>query len=125
MEHRVSYRIYYEDTDALGVVYYANYFKYFERGRTEAIEASGRSITDWNREGYLFVVHSVAATFKRPALLGDQIDVVSTFSLMSPYRGRFAQRVERGGEVLVDGTVDCVCLDVHQQLREFPSGLVL
>ena len=121
----MSYRIYYEDTDALGVVYYANYFKYFERGRTEAIEASGHSIAEWNRDGYLFVVHSVAATYKRPAMLGDRIDVVSSFTVVSPYRGRFAQRVERGGDVLVEGTVDCVCLDAQQNLREFPSGLVL
>jgi len=124
VEHRVAYRIYYEDTDALGVVYYANYFKYFERGRTESIEAAGRGIAEWNRHGYLFVVHSVQATFKRPAVLGDRIEVVTSFSAVSPYRGRFLQRVERDGEVLVEGTVDCVCLDDNQQLREFPPRVL-
>ncbi|HMT90067.1 MAG TPA: hypothetical protein PKC73_10560, partial [Dermatophilaceae bacterium] len=76
------------------------------------------------RHGYLFVVHSVQATFKRPAVLGDRIEVATSFSVVSPYRGRFLQRVERNSEVLVEGTVDCVCLDDNQQLREFPSGVL-
>ncbi|MFL5800449.1 MAG: thioesterase, partial [Roseiflexaceae bacterium] len=48
MEHRVAYKVYYEDTDCLGVVYYANYLKYLERGRTEFVGAQGRDIRDWN-----------------------------------------------------------------------------
>ena len=124
MEHRVAYRIYYEDTDALGVVYYANYFKFMERGRSEFLSGEGRSVADWNADGFLLVVHSVQATFKRPAVLGDRIEVATSFSVVSPYRGRFLQRVERNSEVLVEGTVDCVCLDDNQQLREFPSGVL-
>ena len=123
MQQSVSFKVYYEDTDSLGVVYYANYFKYFERGRTESIEAAGRGIAEWNRHGYLFVVHSVQATFKKPAVLGDVVDIVTTFTVPSVYRGRFAQRVERAGELLVDGIVDVVCLDADQNLIEFPPQL--
>lgn len=121
MQHRVQYKVYYEDTDALGVVYYANYFKFMERGRTEYLGSAGRSIGAWNEQGYLFVVHSVNATFRKAAVLGDLIDVVSTFSLVSPYRGRFSQRLERAGELVVDATVDVVCLDRSQNLVEFPD----
>ncbi len=120
--HRVQYKVYYEDTDALGVVYYANYFKYLERGRTEHLGLLGPSIAEWNEQGYLFVVHSVQANFKRPAKLGDIVDVVSEFALTSPYRGRFQQRIERDGELLVDATVDVVCLDANQNLIEYPTA---
>ncbi len=123
VEKRVSYRVYYEDTDSLGVVYYANYFKFMERGRSEFFSGEGRSIADWNATGYLIVVHSVQATFKRPAVLGDFVDVVTSFSLPSVYRGRFHQRIERAGELLVDGTVDVVCLNRDQNLVEFPTEM--
>ena len=121
MEHRVAYKVYYEDTDSLGVVYYANYLKYLERGRTEFVGAQGRDIRDWNADGFYFVVYAMNIRFRKPAELGDQIEVVSTFSLQSAYRGLFRQRVERAGETLVDAEVEIVCLDRARQIREFPA----
>lgn len=121
MEHRVAYKVYYEDTDSLGVVYYANYLKYLERGRTEFVGAHGRDIRDWNADGFYFVVYAMNIRFRKPAELGDQIEVVSTFSLQSAYRGLFRQRVERGGVVLVEAEVEIVCLDRARQIREFPA----
>jgi acyl-CoA thioester hydrolase len=118
--HRVAYKVYYEDTDSLGVVYYANYLKFLERGRTEYLCARGRPIQDWNSDGYFFVVYELSMKFRRSARLGDQIDVVSTFKLDSAYRGRFSQRLERAGELLVQAEVDVVCVDTQQNLREFP-----
>jgi len=120
MEHRVGYKVYYEDTDSLGVVYYANYLKYLERGRTEYVGSRGRPIQDWNRDGYYFVVYEVQMRFRRSAALGDVVEVVSTFQRTSAYRGRFSQRIECRGEVLVEAEVDVVCVDPQQQLREFP-----
>ncbi len=120
---KVSFKVYYEDTDALGIVYYANYFKYLERGRTEYLEAAGRSIADWNAQGFLFVVHSVSATFKRPAALGDTIDVITAFRQVSPFKGVFDQRIERDGQVLMTATIGAACLDAAQQLRRFPENL--
>ena len=121
MEHRVGYKIYYEDTDSLGVVYYANYLKYLERGRTEYVGARGRPIQLWNRDGYYFVVYELQMKFKRSAGLGDEIEVVSRFQHTSAYRGRFTQRIECRGEVLVEADVDIVCVDPQQRLREFPA----
>ncbi len=120
MEHRVGYKVYYEDTDSLGVVYYANYLKYLERGRTEYVGSRGRPIQEWNRDGYYFVVYEVQMRFRRSAALGDVVEVVSTFQRTSAYRGRFSQRIECRGEVLVEAEVDVVCVDPQQQLREFP-----
>ena len=65
----------------------------------------------------------VQANFKKAAVLGDLVDVVTTFTVPSVYRGRFSQRIERAGELLVEGTVDVVCLNRDQNLVEFPAGL--
>jgi tol-pal system-associated acyl-CoA thioesterase len=119
-EHRVAYKVYYEDTDSLGVVYYANYLRFLERGRTEFVGSKGRPIEEWNRLGYYFVVYALSMKFKRSGRLGDLIEVVSTFRLDSAYRGRFSQRLECRGELLVQAEVDVVCVDPEQQLREFP-----
>lgn len=121
--HRVSYTVYYEDTDCLQVVYYANYFKYFERGRTEFLAASGHQVAALNAAGLSLVVSSAAARFKAPARLGDQIDVVSTFALASPYRGVFSQRIERSGKLLVTGTIDIVCLNAAGSLIRLPDSI--
>jgi tol-pal system-associated acyl-CoA thioesterase len=121
MDHRVSYKVYYEDTDSLGVVYYANYLKYLERGRTEFVGSFGRDIRDWNRDGYNFVVYQMNIRFRRPAGLGDIVDVVSRFELTSDYRGLFHQRIERGADLIVEAEVEIVCLDASQRLREFPD----
>ncbi len=122
MNHRVSYKVYYEDTDSLGVVYYANYLKYIERGRTEYIgEITGRDIRLWNKEGYNFVVYAMNIKFKKSAELGDMIDVVTVFERASAYRGIFKQRVERAGELIVEADVEIVCLDKDRKIREFPD----
>ncbi len=123
MEQRLPFKFYYEDTDSLGVVYYANYFKFIERGRTEFLSGRGRSIAELNAAGYLVVVHSLQASFKKPGRLGDVVDVVTSFNLPSVYRGRFHQRIERDGEVLFEATVDVVCLDATQSLIEFPQEI--
>lgn len=121
MEHRVSYKVYYEDTDSLGVVYYANYFKYLERGRTEYVGELGRDIRGWNADGYYFVVYAMNIRFRKSAELGDSVDVVSAFTLTSPYRGLFRQRIERAGDLLIEAEVEIVCLDRSRSLQEFPS----
>jgi acyl-CoA thioester hydrolase len=121
MEHRVAYKIYYEDTDSLGVVYYANYLKYLERGRTEYVGALGRPIQEWNSDGFFFVVYALSMKFKKSAALGDLVEVVSSFNLSSAYRGRFSQRIECRGELMVEAEVDIVCVDRDQKLREFPQ----
>lgn len=123
MEHRATFKVFYEDTDSLGVVYYANYFKYLERGRSEFLATSGRSVSDWNDAGVLFVVHSLEATFRRPLRLGEEFDVVTALALPSPYRCRFTQRVERDGQTCMRASVDIACLDADQNLIEAPEAL--
>lgn len=121
-EHRVRFKVYYEDTDSLGVVYYANYLKFLERGRTEYVNQFGRDVQVWNAEGYYFVVYALNMRFRKAAELGDWLEIISTHTLTSPYRAQFQQRIERNnGEVVVEAEIELVCLGPNRSVREFPS----
>jgi len=91
VEHRISFKVYYEDTDSLGVVYHANYLKYLERARTERLDASGKPIRHWNQEGFNFAVYKLEVTFLKPARLGDVCEVVTTPQGGSEYRQTLKQ----------------------------------
>jgi acyl-CoA thioester hydrolase len=107
-------RIYYEDTDAAGVVYYANYFKYFERCRTEWMRLIGYDQSQLTRKyGLVFVVRSVEAEYLRPAHLDDQLTVTLEVETLGRSLAVFRQRVLRDGEELVTGTVKVVCVNIQ------------
>lgn len=105
-------RIYYEDTDAGGVVYYANYLKYMERARTEWLRALG---VDQERlrmeQGVVFAVASVEADYLKPARLDDELLVAARLQERRPARMRFHQEVRRAGEVLCRGRVTIAALN--------------
>lgn len=85
------------------------------------LAAAGHNLAEYNANGLAFVVHSVSAKYKQPALLGDVIDVTSTFTIPSPFKGVFDQRVERDGIVLVQAEVTVACTDAEGNLRRFPQ----
>lgn len=123
MEKRIDIKVYYEDTDCLGIVYHANYLKYLERGRTEYINSTGKPINEWNKGGYNFAVYQMQIKFRQAARLGDICEVVTKYKGGSAYRKELEQRLEIDGEVLIDSTVELVCLDANLELREFPEGI--
>jgi acyl-CoA thioester hydrolase len=124
VEHRIKVKVYYEDTDSLGVVYYANYLKFLERARTELIDASERPVQRWNAEGFNFAVYQLQIKFLKPARLGDELEVLTTISGGTDYRRKLAQTILRGGEVITEAKVDLVCLDSGLKLRKFPTDAI-
>lgn len=118
--HRVH--IYYEDTDLSGVVYHANYLKYFERAR-EHMLGRARLVQLLEEEGKGFVVYKCSLTFKKGAKLGDEIEVRSVARKDSPYRATFDHSVWLDGEPqpLVQGVVEMVCVDMDQKLIPLPD----
>lgn len=116
-------KVYYEDTDCLGMVYHANYLKFLERGRTELIDSGEKGISRWNSEGYNFAVYQMNIKFRAPARLGDECEVVTRVTGGSEYRKKLLQTLELDGEVITEAEVDLVCLDADLALREFPPGL--
>jgi acyl-CoA thioester hydrolase len=109
-----SVRVYYEDTDAGGVVYYANYLKFMERARTEYLRRMGFEQDRLRRdEGVLFAVRSVAVDFKRPAVFDDGLDVTADVSDRRRVSLTFDQEIRRAGEpeVLCRGVVRVACVE--------------
>jgi acyl-CoA thioester hydrolase len=105
-------RVYYEDTDAGGVVYYANYLRYFERARTEWLRALGiDQIALRAAEGVIFVVVSASVEYRKPARLDDQL--VITADVIEAGRAYFVfrQTARRGDELLASATVKAACVN--------------
>ena len=110
-------RVYYEDTDAGGVVYYANYLKYFERARTEMLRAMGYEQDELiANEGIIFVVRSVQVDYLSPARFNEQLQVSAKVSVAKKVSLTFEQVITRGEDVLCKGSIRIACLDA-QTLR--------
>ena len=113
-------RVYYEDTDAAGVVYYANYLKFMERARTEWLRSVGFEQTRLADEhGVAFVVTSLAIDYLRPGRFDDGLQVTVELIKVGAGHIRLNQRVLRGEEVLATGavTVACVALRTLRPVR--------
>lgn len=104
-------RVYYEDTDAGGVVYFANYLRFMERARTEWLRQLGFDQSELReRQGVLFVVRGVEATYRRPARLDDALTVQSRLAVLSRVALHFEQSIVRDGETLVSGNSEVICV---------------
>ena len=105
-------RVYYEDTDAGGVVYYANYLKFFERCPTEWMRQVGHDQSALAAEaGILFVVRKAACDYLKPARLDDQLSIGLEVEKLTRVRVVFRQHARRGDQELVTGTVEIACVD--------------
>jgi acyl-CoA thioester hydrolase len=105
-------RVYWEDTDAGGIVYYANYLRYLERARTEWLRAHGFSQDALAREaGILFMVVSLSIDYRRPARLDDELTISCEPRTDGAASVHFAQRVLRANELLLAADVRVACVD--------------
>ncbi len=104
-------RVYYEDTDAGGVVYYANYLRFMERARTEWLRALGFEQDVLREHGILFAVKHVNIDYHRPALFNQSLEVLSTITSMKRVSIIFQQRVMHELNCLTEANVKVVCLD--------------
>ncbi len=121
----LKFRVYLEDTDAQGIVYYANYLRYFERGRSEFLESLGVSMEEVARPDCRLVVYEIRMKFRKPASLGDRLEVLTSMQRASEYRITFRQQVRRRRETeaLVSGEVDVVAIGQDGALKELPLYL--
>jgi acyl-CoA thioester hydrolase len=123
--HRLAVRVYYEDTDAAGLVYHARYLHFMERARTEMLrEAGGDHPRLWAEEGLGFAVRRVAIDFLRPARLDDLLAVETAMTGSTGARLELRQRVLRGDEVVADASLTLVCIDRAGRARRIPASLV-
>jgi acyl-CoA thioester hydrolase len=109
---RFPVRVYYEDTDAAGVVYYANYLKFMERARTEWLAAIGFPLAAFEREhGVVFIVHRCEIDFRQPARLNDTLAVSVEVEQRGAVRLVARQEVSRDGLLLTEARVTLACVD--------------
>ena len=110
-EFSLPLRVYIEDTDAGGIVYYVNYLKFMERARSEWLRRLGFTQRELLAAGIQLVVHRLDCRYALPARLDDELIATAAIESSSACRLRFRQTVMRGGERLCEAAVDIACLD--------------
>ena len=124
-EHHFALSVYFEDTDAYGIVYYANYLKFMERARSDFIRAVGvDQAAELRATGSAYAVVEVNIRYKKPARLGEDLLVVSTVEQVRASSVHIHQRVMRGDELLSDATVTAAFLDREGRPRRQPREWV-
>ena len=124
-EHHFALSIYFEDTDAYGIVYYANYLKFMERARSDMIRAVGiDQASELAASGSAYAVVEVDIRYRRPARLGDDIRVISTVEDVRASSVLIHQRVMRREEQLTDARVTAAFLDGQGKPRRHPPSWV-
>ena len=123
-EFKYVTKIYYEDTDAGGVVYYANYLKFLERARSEAIYSLGISNTEiLDKEGVIIIVKSCNIEYKKPAKFEDEIEVVSKISEVKNSSFKMLQVIKKKSEIISVAEVVLVTVNKKGKPVRIPSFL--
>jgi len=124
--HYLPVRVYYEDTDFTGVVYYANYLKFFERGRTDALRSAGVSHNELlDGETPLgFAVREITVRYLKPARIDDALRVETMFLQGKGARMRISQVITRGDDRLAEADVEAACIDLDGRPRRLPQRVI-
>lgn len=120
--HFLSVRVYYEDTDAAGIVYYANYLRFAERARTELLRSLGFSRTD-QTHGVAFAVRNCTVDYLAPARLDDGLDIETQIVNLQGASLEVAQTIRRDGKTLVHLTVRMACMGGDGNVVRMPAEL--
>jgi acyl-CoA thioester hydrolase len=124
-KHILPVRVYYEDTDFTGVVYHANYVRYFERGRSDFLRMVGvghAELADGDSPT-AFVVTRMEIDFRRPARIDDALRVVTTYDEVRGPRLFVSQRIFRGEELIAAARVEAACITMSGRPCKPPAGM--
>ncbi|KIT14581.1 tol-pal system-associated acyl-CoA thioesterase [Jannaschia aquimarina] len=123
MTHSWPIRVYYEDVDLAGIVYYANYLRFIERARSEMVREAGIDQVAMREAGTVFAVAKVEADYLRPARYDDRLDVLTETVSAGPVRLVMDQEVRRGEELLFRARVKVVCMDLDGRPKRLPEAV--
>ena len=125
-EHVLPVRIYYEDTDFTGMVYHANYLRYFERGRSDFFRLAGISHTDLLAlaEPTAFTLVRVEVDYRKAARVDDALLVRTSYDAVQGARLMVSQRIVRGEELIAEARLQAVCIDMAGRAKRPPRDLV-
>lgn len=119
--HRLPLRVYYEDTDFGGVVYYANYLKFLERGRTEALRDLGVDQVALKAAGQVFVVRRANVDFLAPARFDDMLEVHTSATTVKRASAIMAQEIWRGDARLITAEITIACITLEGRPVRLPA----
>ena len=122
-EHELPIRVRYQETDGQGRLHHANYFTYFELGRTEMLRASGMAYRQVEEQGILLVVAEISCNYFLPALYDDLLTLRTTVVSAKGARIEHAYQVLRGEELLAEGRSVVACIDRTGRVRRLPDWL--
>lgn len=119
-------RVYYEDTDAGGIVYYANYLRFLERARTEWLRSLGcEQDSLWQNDNLIFVVKSIHVDYLKPAYFNDSLEVHTQMADTGRAHLDMQQKITRGPDTLTTAAVTVVCMHRHSfKPVALPTGLL-
>lgn len=121
---KIPVRVYIEDTDAGGIVYYVNYLKFMERSRTEFFRALGYHKPAILDEGLLLVVHAAQVAYHRSARLDDELSVTTSIIKLARSYVEFKQQIFREQELLCEGVIRVACVDAEaMKARAMPKAM--
>jgi acyl-CoA thioester hydrolase len=121
----VKIKVYYADTDAGGVVYYANYLRWLEMARSELVEDLAESVADYASRGIIFAVVRVEIDYRAPAVLGDEVEIETEVERVRHVRFTLAHRIVRcrDGAELAAANITLACVDPRAKVQTLPKGL--
>lgn len=123
-EHEIEIRVRYQETDAQGRVHHANYFTYFELGRTELLRAAGYNYAELEREGWMLVVSDISCKYFQPASYDDLLTLRTTIVEARGARVITHYQVLRGDTLLAEGKSTVACIDRTGRVRRLPRELM-
>ncbi len=123
MIHTHPLRVYYEDVDLAGIVYYANYLRYAERGRSEMVRELGVDQKSMKTEGVVFVVARVVANYRTPARYDDELTVETVISSLKGATMIMDQRILRDDTVCFECSVTVACMSLDGKVQRFPADI--
>jgi len=121
--HEISVRVRYAETDRMGLLHHANYFVYFEMGRTEFLRERGVSYRDIEDAGYLLVIVDLGCKYKRPARYDDLLTLRTTVSRVTHVKIVHTYQVFRDGLLLAEGHSTLACIDREGRPQPLPESL--
>jgi len=116
-------RIYYEDTDLAGIVYYANYLKFIERARSEMLKEANVNQIDLIKRGYFFVVKSLKADYLKPAYFEDSLEVITEVAKIKGASIILQQSIFRSEKVLFEASIRLALLDKSGKAVRLPANI--
>ncbi len=123
MIHIHPLRVYYEDIDLAGIVYYANYLRYAERGRSEMVRQLGVSQIDMKTAGVVFVVTRVVADYRTPARYDDELTVETVIATLKGATMVMDQRILREDTICFEASVTVACMSLAGKVLRFPADI--